>query len=118
MASSYDPTLPTDLDWIRFQIGDRGPTVGSRPYILDDAEIFATNAAERNKWMAAFRCGKVVLARGFGLVSKSVDGLGIRWGDGAESNYREHLQTLLEQGVRIQLPTNSLFEVMSVDPES
>lgn len=111
MASSYDPTLPTDLDWIRFQIGDRGPTVGSRKYFLNDAEIVAMNASERNKWMAAFRCGSIMLNRGFGIISKSVDGLSVSFGDGAESNYRKHLETLRRRGVELQL-TVKPFEML------
>ena len=103
MASTYDPTLPTDLDWIRFQTGDRGSVFGSRDFILDDGEIAAINAPERNKWMAAFRCGSIILNRGFGLTSKAVDGLSISFGDGAESNYRKHLETLRRRGVELQL---------------
>jgi len=103
MASSYDPTLPTDLDWIRFQIGDRGPDYGSRAFILDDVEVTSMNASERNKWMTAFRCGNIILNRGFGLTSKSVDGLSVSFGDGAESNYRKHLETLRRRGVELQL---------------
>lgn len=114
MASTYDPSLinTVELDWVRFNIGDRGPTYGGRNFILDDSEITQTLAQERNKWIAAFRCGSIILSRGFGITSKSVDGLAISWGDGAESNYRKHLQTLLERGCEIQLDTNRAFSVL------
>lgn len=117
MASTYDPSLinTVEKDWVRFNIGDRGPTYGSRPFILDDSEITQTLAQERNKWIAAFRCGHIILARGFGITAKSVDGLSISWGDSAESNYRKHLQTLMEEGCRIQLTTNRVFTLLSVD---
>lgn len=114
MASTYDPSAinSSEKDWVRFNIGDRGPTYGSRPFILDDSEITQTLAQERNKWLAAFRCGSIILARGFGITAKSVDGLSISWGDGAESNYRKHLQTLRERGCEIQLSTDRVFSVL------
>ena len=115
MASEYDPTTidSVEKDWVRFQTGDRGPTVGSRAFILDDDEILAMLTQERNKWMAAFRCGSIILARGFGLTSKSVDGLSISFGDGAESNYRKHLETLRRRGVELQL-TVKPFEMLFI----
>lgn len=116
MASgTYNPSLATERDWVRFQTGDRGPTTGSRPYILDDQEIDSTLVEERNKWMAAFRCGSIILARGFGLTAKSVDGLSVSWGDSAESNYRKHLETLRRRGVELELTSSPRpFEVLFI----
>lgn len=108
MDGTYDPALPTEKDWVRCNVGDRGPTT----FILDDDEIAAILLQERNKWMAAFRCGSIIIARGRGAVSKAVDGLSISWGDSPESGFRKHLQTLREEGCRIQLPQDRVFEIL------
>lgn len=98
MAANYDPALPTLKDWVRLQVGDRGPV-----YLLSDEEINATLAREKNEFLAAASCGDVILQRGQGATSKSVGGLSISFGDSPESAYRAHLQRLREQGAEAVL---------------
>src|SRR5262245_50501418 len=117
MAATYDPTLPRDKDWVRLQIGDRG-TFSAAPAItgavLSDEEINAILAEEANKYLAAARLGDVILAKGRGVVSKSVSSLSLSWGDSPEGSYRAHLQRLRERGCQLLLKGSggSVFRVL------
>lgn len=104
MTVSYDPTLPTDRDWVRFLIGDR--TADQDTAKLSDEEIDAVLREEPNKYFAAARCGDQIIAQGQGAVSKSVDDLSIEYGDDAESAYRAYLQGLREEGARVLYGTS------------
>ena len=95
MTATYDSALATDKDWVRFQIGDRGPTTFS----LEDEEIFAILAEETNKYFAAAMCGEVIIGLGQGAVSKSVGALSISYNnDSPEAAYRSHLAYLRQRG--------------------
>lgn len=98
MASEYDPRLLTDKDWVRFLTGDR-----TAPWALTDPEITAVLAEEANKYLAAARCGEVILSKGRGAVSKSVGNLSISYGDSPEGAYRSHLTRLRERGAELLL---------------
>ena len=109
MAATYDPALPTDLDWIRFQIGDT-----SSPFRLPNETIDAVLVEESNKWLAAARCGNLALAAASGgLSSKSVDGLSISWG-GTEDTYRSHLSWLQAEGVRQSMTAQGKSHVFNI----
>jgi len=110
MSGTYNPTLPTDRDWVRFQLGDRGPTT----WVLDDAEINAALVEESNKFLAAYRLGNDFLARRGGITSKSVDGLSVSYGDGAEGSFRSHLKDLQKRGLQLlqQRTGSSTFRVI------
>ena len=99
MSATYDPTLPTDRDWVRFLVGDR--VVASN--ILEDEEIDALLLEEANKYLAAARAGEVILSRSRGVVSKTVADLSLTYGDSPESAYRTHLQRLREKGCKLLL---------------
>jgi len=103
MTATYNPALPTDVDWVRFQIGDRGtfvtpPSGAVTGTSLEDEEITAILAEETNKWFAAAVCGEVIIALGQGAVSKSVGALSISFGDSPTSGYRAHLAYLRQRG--------------------
>lgn len=99
MSATYDASLPTDKDWVRFLVGDR--TVSSA--VLQDEEIAALLVEEKNKYLAAARAGETILARTQGVVSKQVDDLSISFGDSAESAYRAHIKSLRERGATLLL---------------
>lgn len=106
MTFSYDPTLPTDRDWVRFIIGDRVVETAS----LDDGEIDAVLAQEANKYLAAARCGRIILARGRGgVTSKSVDGLSLSYDSSPEGAYGKHLTEIHQKGCELLLPKGRRF---------
>jgi len=97
MAANYDPMLSTDLDWVRFLIGDTSESNAT----IQDEEITALLIEESNKYLAAARAGEVIIARKRGVVEKEVDDLKLKYGDSPESAYRTHLQRLREKGCDI-----------------
>jgi hypothetical protein len=99
VSATYDPTLPTDKDWVRFLIGDRD-VADPR---LQDEEILALLVEKENKYLAAALAGDSILAAGQGAVSKSVGDLSLTLGDSAESTYRAHLRRLHERGCQLLL---------------
>lgn len=109
MPTTYDPLLPTDRDWVRFLIGDRGPT----RFVLKDEEIDALLGEESNKYLAAARAGETILAQGKDLVSKTVDGLSLTWGSSSpESAYRKHLARLRQKGAERTMTSPKTFRVL------
>ena len=111
MAATYDANLPTDKDYVRFALGDTdvNPTTAAD---LMDEEIFAILEDEKNKYLAAARCGEIIIGKLKGLVSKNVDNLGISFGDSPTSSYRAHLQRLREDGANRLLSKNQVFRVL------
>jgi hypothetical protein len=83
MAATYDPTLPTDRDWVRFLIGDTNVTPATDALFTDE-EIDAVLTEQSNKYLAAARLLSNLSARwagaGRGVMSKRVDELSARWG--------------------------------------
>jgi len=105
VAFSYDPTLASDLDWVRFLIGDR-----AQPSVLEDEEITAVLAEEANKYLAAARCGRFILARGrAGVTSKSVDGLSLSYDSSPDGAYGRYCAELHQRGCELLLPKGSRF---------
>ena len=116
MSATYDPSLPTDLDWVRFLIGAREILV-PESYVmtnplLQNEEIAALLVEEANKYLAAARAGECIIAKGRGAVSKAVDGLSISWGDSPESSYRDHLKRLREKGCGLLLTNKRQFRMI------
>lgn len=112
MTATYDPTLSSDLDWVRFLIGDR--TSDAATAKLQDEEITAVLQEEPNKYFAAARCGEQIIAQGQGAVSKSVGDLSISYGDSPESAYRAYLKNLREEGARVLYKANDGSTVFRV----
>lgn len=107
MPVSYDPGLSTDKDWVRFLISDRDVSRA----ILDDTEIIAVLAEEANKYLAAARCGEILLTRSGGVVWKQVGELRIKYDDTEteDSVYRSYLRRLREKGAWLVLPKPRTF---------
>ncbi len=119
MAATYDASLASERDWVRFFIGDRDVTKAA----LQDEEIVAVIAEEQTragagdhvKYLAAARCGEVLLAQTKGLVSKQVEDLRLAWGDSPDSAYRAHLEGLRTRGAEVLLkagPRAAVFRVV------
>ena len=99
MSVTFDQTLSTDRDWVRTMIGDRNVDRA----VLSDEEIDAILLEEKNKYLAAARCGDLIIAQGRGAVSKSVGDLSISYGDSPESGYRQHIEKLRKRGCELLL---------------
>lgn len=98
MSATYDPNLSRDLDWVRFQVGDRDIDDPQ----LQDQEIEAMLAEEPNKYLAAARAGEAIVSRGGGdIVSKSVGDLSVTYGDTGSVSFESHLQSLRRKGLQI-----------------
>lgn len=92
MAATFDPTLPSTRDWVRFLIQD--VTVATA--MLQDEEIDAVIAEQYQssskalKYLAAAECLSVLHLRwmtgGHGVASKKVDQLSIVYGTAAGIN--------------------------------
>ncbi len=109
MSASYNASLPTDLDWVRFFIGDRDKDDA----ILEDEEISQLLEEERNKYMAAFRAGNIIMAQDQGVVEKAVGDLRLDKGDdSAKNSYNVYLLTLQKKGVFIQPTEKRIFRVL------
>jgi hypothetical protein len=94
MTATYEPTLPSDKDWVRFLVGDRDLTDPA----LQDEEIDAALLIYPNKWIAAANLGQRILDAGAGAVSKSVGDLSISYGGLSETAFSDHLKKLQERG--------------------
>jgi hypothetical protein len=114
MADTYDASLPTDLDWVRFLIYDRDPTKAR----IHDSEIIAALAEEQAiagggtghylKYLTAASVGQALLAKSGGVTSKHVEGLSISWGG---KDYQDYLTTLRQRGIQLLLGPKHAFEV-------
>jgi hypothetical protein len=108
MSLTYSPTLDTDRDWVRMQIGDRDLDNAT----FEDEEIDAILAEEANKYLAAARLGEIILGRTKGLVEKAVGDLRLRFGENPNNAYNQHLQKLRERGAELMQPTPRAFRVL------
>lgn len=84
MTQTYDPSLSTDKDWVRFTIGDT--TFSSTvPALLSDEEIEALLADEENKYLAA---------------AEALDSLRVRWSNGGKGVLEKQVSKLkIKKGV-------------------
>jgi hypothetical protein len=117
MGASYDSTLPTNNDWVRFLTGDTDVSSNEEKATgnnarLQDEEIAALLVEEKNKYLAAARAGELIIARAKGVVEKEVDELRIKYGDNPESAYRKHLQGLREKGCENLLTDRKVFRLV------
>jgi hypothetical protein len=85
MASTYDPALPTDKDWVRFLIGDKN----TPDSVFSDEEIFAALTEWPGKYCAAANLlsanRAALLTTTGGVTSKSVGNLSISYGSATQS---------------------------------
>lgn len=112
MTATYDPTLATDLDWMRDALGD---TDTSAALYEDEAYAAYLDAADDN-----WRLGAAAMARR--LASRyanrptsltSDDGSGIRWGDRV-ANWLKTAAQLEAEAARLGVGGAALW---SADPE-
>lgn len=114
---SYDPTLGTDRDWVRFLIGDR-VVVPETAAKLTNEEIDAVVADEANKFLAAARCLEALYAQwkaqGADVVEKQVGDLRIRRSDNqsAESAVAALISSLRQRGAWLLHPKPRVFQVL------
>jgi len=110
VPASYDPTLPTDKDWVRFMAGDRDISRA----LLDDGEIYGLLREFPNKYLAAAQACEAILARSQGLVTKQVDDLRLQWSDSstAENVYSKYIRHLRERGAKLTIQKSSRFRVL------
>lgn len=104
MAWSYDSTLTTAKDQVRFLIRD----TDTAKQQVQDEEILWLIKSEANIYMAAYAAGQMVVARtaaGAGVSSKSVGDLSISYGGLSDSGYQIHLKRLLARGSAHQVPS-------------
>lgn len=103
MSFSYDPALATDRDWVRFLLGDTTDTSAK----LTNEEISAVLREEKNKYLAAARCGHLFLERGGAgkVLSKSVDGLSVSYGNPSYSDLKAKIDQWHEHGCWLLLGT-------------
>lgn len=97
MAATYDVTLATDRDWVRFLINDRVTAKA----VLQDEEIDALLVEEGNKYLAAARAGELILLKqGFLEELEGGDGdVRLRWSRTKTDEFRAYLATLKAKGL-------------------
>lgn len=97
MSATYEPTLPTSRDKVRFLVGDTDVDPG--PAQLQDEEIDWILTEQSNVHFAAARALSVLLMRwgnaGEGVLEKRVEDLELRWG--VDDTARDVLQRRIEE---------------------
>lgn len=118
---SFDPSLPTDKDWVRLLIGDT-----DAPETLADSTIEALIAealalgasAEGAKYCAAAQAGGLMAAgwtaSSSGIAEKTVSKLRIQYGGGSSGSavevYNTYLAGLKEKCTRLSLSRPSVLK--------
>ncbi len=129
MSATYDPTLPTDIDYVRFLVPDTDvtPTTDAK---FSDEEIAATIAEEQSRgrtggstkyFVTAVLLGILLskfAARGEGIRRKEVDELELEFGprDSAERALQRRIVDLERRGKFLLQPRPRLMKAYgSVD---
>lgn len=114
---SYNPTLSTDVDWVRFLTGDRVVSPASKAKLTNE-EITAVLAEEANKYLAAARCLESLYvqwkAQGADVVEKQVGDLRIRRNDNesAAGAVSALISSLRQRGAWLLHPRPRVFQVL------
>lgn len=108
MSVTYDPTLRSDLDWVRLLAGDRDVT----NYTVSDEEILAALDEEPNKYFAAAVICDLILTKTGGIIDKQVGDLRIKWNDSPKSAYQEYIMYLRQRGAYELGKDNYVFKVL------
>lgn len=122
MSASFEPRLVTDVDWVRFLIGD----IDVAAPALQDEEILGvlseevTNGSGQGAWtkyFAAARALEAIHAQGArsdaSIKTKTVSKLSITYGgkDGA-AQVAERAAYLRERGAALLLKPRAVFELL------
>lgn len=119
---SFNPSLPTDRDWVRLFIGDDDPLHEQLADATIDAilvEVLAQGAtAAAAKYCAAAQAGQLVaagwVASQAGKVEKQVSKLRIQYGGGGQSSaleaYNLYLTGLAQKCTHLSLSTPALLK--------
>ncbi len=109
----YDPSIPTDNDWVRFKIQDTGTSPD-----LQDAEIDTLLSDEPNKWYAAAAAVDVIKAKraavGGGVLEKRVEELEIRYGGQSEAEVLDALASKLRTEGARRLAGSTRFAFLQI----
>lgn len=126
MSATYNSSLSTDLDWVRFLIGDTVVTP-STSAMLQDEEITAVIAAQKSNgasggessqvYLAAAECLGILhgrfMTKGKGVASRKVSRLTVVYGTGSGINIDIALQNriaeLKQKGARLLQPPPYVF---------
>lgn len=119
MAATYDPTLPTDADHVRFLVGDTDTTDA----LFQDEEIAAVLAEETAsgaalKWYAAASLLSILWARwsaaGHGITEKQVGRLRIQYGSQGSvlGSLADRISFLRQRGAFLLTPRPKVFRVL------
>jgi len=114
MTATYEPSLPTDRDWLRLTIGD----TATASALLQDEEIDAVLTEEANKHLAAAESLSILRTRwnsqGAGVLTKQVSKLRISYG--TDSSAAEALDARIKQlrarGAYLLSPTPGVLKVL------
>ena len=101
MAFTYDATLDTNLDRVRFLLQDTVNTT-ARPALLDDGEITWILTVEANIYMAAAMCADALATRYRGTTSKTVGSLSLSY---SPKTWEDIAKRLRLRGASHMLPT-------------
>lgn len=114
MSADFDPTLPTDKDWVRLVIGDTDTSNA----IFTDESIQAFVDEEANKKLAAARCLEALVSRwgveSGGLTEKQTSKLRRRWGGTGSTieSMGKYAETLRAEGAEETFGTTPFLEAM------
>jgi hypothetical protein len=127
MATSYDPGLGSDRDWVRFLCGDRGPDQGGSRWHLENEEIQALLTEELHAvgragpWLRYFAAARAIEqmaqtwhAAGAGIAEKYVGELRIRRDSGGalQDAIARRAQELRQQGAWLLTPRPRFFRAL------
>lgn len=108
MTATYDISLSTDKDWVRYLSGDRGTLTGVGDNItgnsVSDEEIAAILDEELNKYYAAARVVDLIARLSGDVASKTVGNLSISYTSSPGATLAEHAKKLRERGSELLLP--------------
>lgn len=113
MAATYDITLQTDKDWVRFLCGDRTVSPASRARLTDE-EIEGLLATEANVYFAAARACEIILHRSGGVMEKYVGDLKLKFAGNPEDAYLRYIKGLRAEGARRLQPRPKILKVFRV----
>lgn len=117
MTATYDPSVPTDRDWVRLNIPDTSVSAAV-PALLQDQELDALLANEPNKHFAAARALSILYGRwaalGEGVLEKEVDALRIKRGidSTAAQAIQARIDELRRRGAWLSTPKSRIFKTL------